>query len=304
MKNIVIDCDPGIDDAIAIMMALHSKEVEVVGITTVAGNTKHTVCAQNALRILELCHRTDIPVYEGADQPLKRILKFSDTYCGVDGLGGSQLAKPTTKVQDKDAIDFIIEVVRKYEGLQIISIAPMTNIAHAITKAPYLDWSKVTVVTMAGYYKILGDKCVARPRCEWNVLVDPEAFEIVVGSGVQFKAIGLDMTAQLCNEMMDDLLKVASHSVRLQFLKDGIDFNLRTGLKPYSLLVDAVPMAYVIDETIATFETGSIKIDCEKRLDQDSISFEPHDEVVHLKVAKSFNFERYIQLLVERVFFA
>ena len=304
MKNIVIDCDPGIDDAIAIMMALHSKELEVIGITTVAGNTTHTTCAQNALRILELCHQTQVPVYEGANQPLKRALKFSDTYCGVDGLGGSKLAKPTIKVQEQNAIDFIIEAVSNYKNLQIVSIAPMTNIAKAIIKAPHIDWSKVTVVTMAGYYKVLGDQCVARPRCEWNVLVDPEAFDIVVKSGVQFKAIGLDMTAQLCNEMVDEILKVASHSARLKFLKDGIDFNLRTGLKPYSLLVDAVPMAYVIDETIATFETGYIKIDCENRLDQDTISFEPHDEVLHLQVAKSFNFERYIELLIERVFFA
>ena len=304
MKKILIDCDPGTDDALAIMLAVYSEEIEVVGITTVAGNARHTVCAQNALRILELCHKTHIPVYEGAHAPLKRTLNFSDTYCGVDGLGESKLPKPTTKVQDQNAIDFIIEVVSKYKNLQIVSIAPMTNLAQAIQKAPHVDWSKVSIVTMAGYYKILGDKFVGRPRCEWNVLVDPEAFEIVIQSGMQFKALGLDVTAQLQNEMIEEVLKGASHSPRLQSLKDAIDFNLRKGLKPYSLLVDAMPMAYMIDETIAEFESGRIEIDCESPLGEDTITFELHPDHANLQIAKSFNFKKYIQLLRERVFFA
>ena len=292
MRKILIDCDPGTDDALAIMLAAYSEEIEVVGITTVAGNARHTVCAQNALRILELCHKTHIPVYEGAHAPLKRTLNFSDTYCGVDGLGESKLPKPITKVQDQNAIDFIIEVVSKYKNLQIVSIAP------------HVDWSKVSIVTMAGYYKILGDKFVGRPRCEWNVLVDPEAFEIVIQSGMQFKALGLDVTAQLQNEMIEEVLKGASSSPRLQFLKDAIDFNLRKGLKPYSLLVDAMPMAYMIDETIAEFESGRIEIDCESPLGEDTITFELHPDYANLQIAKSFNFKKYIQLLRERVFFA
>lgn len=304
MKKIIIDCDPGIDDAIAIMLALHSKEIEVIGITTVAGNAQNHVCSKNALRILELCDKKHIPVYVGASQPLKRVLKFSDTYCGMDGLGGSTLPMPTIQVQDKNAIDFIIESIEKYNTIQIVSIAPMTNLASAIKKAPHLDWSKVSVVTMAGFYQVLGEAFTGRPRCEWNVLVDPEAFEIVIESGVQFKALGLDVTSQLHNDMVDKIIEIAEHSSRLDFLKQAIDFNLRTGLKPYSLLVDAVPMAYVVDPTIATFETGTICIDCEKELNQDTITFKAHPDIVHLEVAKTFNFERYIQLLIERVFFA
>ena len=304
MKKIIIDCDPGIDDAIAIMLALHSEEIEVIGITTVAGNAPSDACAKNALRILELCNKKHIPVYEGASKPLKRILKFSDTYCGIDGLGGSTLPMPTTRVQDKNAIDFIIESIEKYNSVEIVSIAPMTNLASAILKAPYLDWSKVSVVTMAGFYQVLGEQFTGRPRCEWNVLVDPEAFQIVIESGVRFKALGLDVTSQLHNEMVDKIIEIAEHSSRLDFLKGAIDFNLKTGLKPYSLLVDAVPMAYVIDPTIATFETGAISIDCEKELGKDTITFKVHPDIVHLEVAKTFNFERYIQLLVERVFCA
>ncbi|MEG0579274.1 MAG: nucleoside hydrolase [Niameybacter sp.] len=304
MRRIIIDCDPGIDDAIAIILALHSKEVEVVGITIAAGNASQSVCSQNALRVLELCNRLEVPVYEGAEQPLTRELTFSDTYCGVDGLGESKLEKPNIKVQDKKAMAFIIEAVNQYDNLDIVSIAPMTNIAEAIQKAPHLEWDKVTVLTMAGYYKILGDAFVGRPRCEWNVLVDPEAFEIVVKSGIQFKSIGLDITAQLHNDMVDKLTQKAAQSRRLDFLKDGIDFNLKTGLKPYSLLVDAMPMAYAIDRSMATFKTGSIAIDCMKALDEHSIVFQAKDDIAHLQVATSFDFEKYIDLLLERVFFA
>lgn len=304
MRKIIIDCDPGIDDAIAIMLALYSPEVEVVGITTVAGNSTHTICAKNALRILNLCDKPDIPVYEGAAQPMVRKLNFSDTYCGADGLGESTLEESTYQVQDKSAIDFIIEAVSHYDELSIVSIAPMTNIAKAIQKAPDLDWHKVTLVTMAGYYKILGDGFVGRPRCEWNVLVDPEAFEIVIHSGIQFKALGLDIRAELHNDMVDQIINNAAPSARLQFLKDAINFNLRKGLKPYSLLVDAIPMAYAIEESLATFATGSITIDCTRELNEHSIVFEPQNEVVHLHVAKSFNFENYIKLLIERVFCA
>ena len=303
MKKILIDCDPGIDDALAIMLAAYSEEIEVVGITTVAGNASHTICAENALRILELCKKTHIPVYEGAHAPLKRTLSFSDTYCGVDGLGESKLPKPITKVQHEGAVDFIIHTVRKYKVLTIVSIAPMTNLAMAIQKAPELDWSKVSVVTMAGYYKILGDQFVGRPRCEWNVLVDPEAFDIVVHSGVQFKALGLDVTAQLQNEMMQILLNKASCSPRLQFLQDAVNFNLKKGLKPYSLLVDAMPIAYMIDEGIAEFESGRIEVDCESPMGENTITFELHPDYSHAQIAKSFNFTKYIDLLIERVFF-
>ena len=303
MKKILIDCDPGIDDALAIMLAIYSKEIEVIGITTVAGNASHTLCAENALRILELCKKTHIPVYEGAHAPLKRTLSFSDAYCGVDGFGESTLPKPITKVQNEDAVDFIIHTVQQYQKLTIVSIAPMTNLAMAIQKAPKLDWSKVSVVTMAGYYKVLGDEFVGRPRCEWNVLVDPEAFDRVVHSGVQFKALGLDVTAQLQNEMIHAILEKASSSARLDFLKEAVNFNLKKGLKPYSLLVDAMPIAYMIDEEIAQFESGQIEIDCESPMNQDTITFTRNADYSHVKIAKSFNFERYIELLVKRVFF-
>lgn len=304
MNKIIIDCDPGIDDSLAIMLGVYSKEVEIIGITTAAGNAEPYICAQNALRILELCDKGHIPVYEGAKQPLTRQLTFSEGYCGADGLGESSLDKPSRKVQQENAVDFIIESVKKYGEISIVAIAPMTNLAMAIQKAPELEWHKVNVMTMAGYYKILGDAFTGRPRCEWNVLVDPEAYEVVVQSGVQFRAIGLDITAQLTNEMMEELLSQGVHSKRMEFLKEVVAFNVNKGLKMYSLLVDAVAMAYAIDREIATFETGSIAIDCSKELGEHSIRFELDKNIAHLYVAKTFDFEKYIKMLIERVFSA
>lgn len=304
MNKIIIDCDPGIDDSLAIMLGVYSKEVEIIGITTAAGNTEPHICAQNAIRILELCEKGYVPVYEGAKQPLTRQLTFSDSYCGIDGLGESTLAKPSRKVQEQNAVDFIIESVKQYKEIDIVAIAPMTNLAMAIQKEPELDWSRVNVITMAGYYKILGDAFVGRPRCEWNVLVDPEAYEVVIHSGMQFRAIGLDITAQLTNEMMEELLSHGIHSKRMEFLKEVVAFNVNKGLKMYSILVDAVAMAYAIDRDLATFETGTIEIDCSKELDEHSISFKLDQEIANLYVAKTFDFEGYIKMLRERVFSA
>lgn len=302
MRKIIIDCDPGTDDAIAIMLALYSPEVEVIGITTVAGNAPQTTCAQNTLRILNLCNRLDVPVYEGAAQPMKRQLTFSGSYCGTDGLGESTLPYPKCTVQSQKAEDFIIEAVRRYKNIEILSIAPMTNLAYAIQKAPDIEWHQVKVVTMAGYYKVLGEAFSGRPRCEWNVLVDPEAFEVVVESGVQFNAIGLDITAQLENEMVDQILASAKPSRRLEFFKEAIQFNRGKGFKPYSLLVDSIPMAYMINPAVAEFTQGTIGIDYISELGQDTITFEIQEEIAHLQVAHVFDFEQYIQLLIERVF--
>lgn len=136
-KKVIIDCDPGIDDSLALMLALASPELDVLGITTVAGNVPSDLGAKNALKILAHCHQLKIPVYRGADRPLKRdYVSAQDTH-GNDGLGQSKLPE-IHKNYHSNACEFINETLRKEQDVTLIALGPLTNIALAHQKIPKL----------------------------------------------------------------------------------------------------------------------------------------------------------------------
>ena len=136
MRKIIIDCDPGIDDALALMLALSSPELNILGITTVSGNVPAQVGADNALKVLKQMNRLDIPVYCGAEIPLKKdYVDARDTH-GEDGLGETNYPKADGVSWKGGAVDFIIETLQKETGVSIIAIGPMTNLALALQKCP------------------------------------------------------------------------------------------------------------------------------------------------------------------------
>ena len=175
-RKIIIDCDPGIDDSLAIMMALTSKEVEVLGITIVCGNAPVQMGFENIKKVLKHMNRLDVPVYLGADKPLKKeYVSALDTH-GEDGLGESFLEEVEGYETSITAVEFLSQTLRKEENCSLIAIGPLTNLAHLIQQDKEAFSKIAMLVSMGGTYKSHGN---CSPVAEYNYWEDPEAAAIV-----------------------------------------------------------------------------------------------------------------------------
>ena len=193
-RKIIIDSDPGQDDAVAILLALASPEdIDVLGITAVAGNVPLALTAKNARMICELGGRPDILVYAGCDRPLGRALVTAEHVHGKTGLNGPVLPDPVMPLQDGHAVDFIIETLRAQDSgaVTLCPLGPLTNIAMAFEKAPDIADRVASVVLMGGAYFEVGN---ITPAAEFNIYVDPQAADIVFKSGVEITVMPLDVT--------------------------------------------------------------------------------------------------------------
>lgn len=193
-RKIIIDTDPGQDDAVAILLALASpEELEVLGITVVAGNVPLPLTAKNARIICELAGKPDTLVFAGCAAPLKRKLVTAEHVHGKTGLDGPQLPSPKMALQSKHAVDFIIETLRDEASgtVTLCPIGPLTNIAEAFLRAPDIMPRVQEIVLMGGAYFEVGN---ITPTAEFNIYVDPEAAEIVFKSGAPITVMPLDVT--------------------------------------------------------------------------------------------------------------
>lgn len=193
-RKIIIDTDPGQDDAVAILMALASpEELDVLGITAVAGNVPLALTEKNARIVCELAGKTDVPVFAGCTEPLQRPLVTAEHVHGKTGLDGPQLADPTMPLQEMHAVDFIIQTLRQEapNAVTLVPIGPLTNIAQAFLKAPDIVERVQEIVIMGGAYFEVGN---ITPAAEFNIYVDPEAADIVFKSGVPLVVMPLDVT--------------------------------------------------------------------------------------------------------------
>jgi len=192
-RKIIIDTDPGQDDAAAIMLALGSPELQILGITTVAGNVPLSRTSTNARIILEFCARTDVKVFAGADKPIARPLITAEHVHGKTGLDGPELHEPQMPLQAQHAVDFIIETLRNEpEGsVTLCTLGPLTNIATALQKAPDVAGRVRELVMMGGGFFEGGN---ITPAAEFNIYVDPEAAAVVFQSGIPIVMMPLDVT--------------------------------------------------------------------------------------------------------------
>lgn len=193
-RKIIIDTDPGQDDAVAILLALASpEEIDVLGITAVAGNVPLPLTERNARIVCELAGKPETRVFAGCDAPMKRKLVTAEHVHGKTGLDGPQLAEPTMPLQDQHAVDFIIETVRTEPSgtVTLCPIGPLTNIAVAFERAPDIIPRLQEIVLMGGAYFEVGN---IKPAAEFNIYVDPEAAKIVFGAGVPLVVMPLDVT--------------------------------------------------------------------------------------------------------------
>jgi purine nucleosidase len=193
-RRIIIDTDPGQDDAVAILLALASPEdVEVLGITAVAGNVPLHLTQKNARIICELAGKVDVAVFAGCDAPIKRKLVTAEHVHGKTGLDGPQMADPVMPLQDQHGVDFIVETLRRHPSgsVTLCPLGPLTNIAVAFKRAPDIVGRVQEIVLMGGAYFEVGN---ITPAAEFNIYVDPEAADIVFKSGVPIVAMPLDVT--------------------------------------------------------------------------------------------------------------
>jgi inosine-uridine nucleoside N-ribohydrolase len=189
--RVIIDTDPGVDDALALLLAMRSPELKIEGITPVAGNVPLDLTLPNALRMVEIAGRTDIPVAVGAKVPLVRRLVTAAYAHGENGLGGAVFPEPKTKPITQPAAEFIGDVIRKYPGeVTLIPIGPLTNIAMALNLDAELASMVRGIVLMGG--SLSGGNIT--PAAEFNIYVDPEAARIVFQSGIPITMVGLDAT--------------------------------------------------------------------------------------------------------------
>ncbi|MBN8291281.1 nucleoside hydrolase [Rhodobacter sp. NTK016B] len=261
-RKIIIDTDPGQDDAVALLLALASPEdIDVLGVTCVAGNVPLPLTTKNARTVCELAGRADIKVFAGCDAPLKRKLVTAEHVHGKTGLDGIKLPEPRMPLQEQHAVDFIIEQCRARDDVTLVPIGPLTNIATALTCAPDIAHRIEEIVIMGGAYFEVGN---ITPTAEFNIFVDPEAAEIVFRSGVKLTVMPLDVTH-----------KVLTTRPRIEALRalgpvgevvaSWTDFFERFDMEKYGSegapLHDPCTIAYLIDPTLFTGRQINVEIE-------------------------------------------
>lgn len=196
-RPIVIDCDPGLDDAINLFLAMSSpEELEILGITTVAGNVPLELTQRNACIVCDIAGRADVPVFAGCAHPLQRELITAENIHGRTGLGGLEIAAPRHPVEDQHAVDFIIETLlaRPDDATTLVLTGPLTNAATAIIRERKILGKIADIVLMGGAMREAGNYS---PSAEFNILLDPHAAEIVLQCGRPITMLGLDATHQV-----------------------------------------------------------------------------------------------------------
>ncbi|AXT25822.1 nucleoside hydrolase [Ruegeria sp. AD91A] len=269
-RKIIIDTDPGQDDAVAILLALASpEEIEILGITAVAGNVPLELTAKNARIVCELAGRTDVPVYAGCDRPLNRPLVTAEHVHGKTGLDGPDLPDPQMPLAEGHAVDFIIDTLRAHEPgtVTLCPLGPLTNIATAFSKAPDIVDRVQEIVLMGGAYFEVGN---ITPTAEFNIHVDPEAADIVFKSGRPIVVMSLDVTHKaLVTRPRNDAFRTLGNKVGLA-VAEMTDFFERFDKEKYGSqgapLHDPCVTAYLIRPELFSGRHVNVEIETQSEL--------------------------------------
>ncbi len=305
-RPIIIDADPGQDDAVAILLALASPELDVVAITTVAGNVPQPLVTANALAMCELAGRTDVPVYKGADGPLERELHTAEYVHGPTGIDGADLPTPTTKAKRGHAVDFIIATCLSADDpITICPVGPLTNLAAAIVRQPSIVSTIREVALMGGGFFEGGN---TTPVAEFNIFVDPEAASIVFNSGVPLTMFPLDVTHKAL-VLPDDLKRFGGLGTQAGTAVAGmIDYYERHDMEKYGFagapLHDPCVIAYLIEPQLFGGKPCRVDVETESELTMGQTvvdwwgvtGAEPNAMVID-----SVDRQGFIDLLVERI---
>jgi inosine-uridine nucleoside N-ribohydrolase len=269
-RKIIIDTDPGQDDAVAILLALASPdEVDVLGITTVAGNVPLELTSKNARIVCELGERPDIPVFAGCAAPLRRPLVTAEHVHGKTGLDGPDLPDPAIPLKQGHGVDFIIETLRSHpaDSVTLCPLGPLTNIATAFERAPDIVDRVHEIVLMGGAYFQVGN---ITPAAEFNIYVDPEAAEFVFKSGASIVVMPLDVTHKvLVTQPRNDAFRAIGTPVG-KAVAEMTDFFERFDKEKYGStgapLHDPCVIAYLIRPDLFTGRHINVEIETQSEL--------------------------------------
>ena len=304
--KVILDTDPGIDDALAFILLKAMPEVELQAITVTHGNTSVEKCTTNALKLVELLGMQNIPVAMGADQPLVKALSVAEETHGDTGLGHAILPQPTIRAIDQNAANLIIELVNANPGeITILCIGPVTNLALALLKDPSLRKKIKNVLSMAGTIHYPGN---ATPSSEYNVFCDPESFDILLRSGIDLTIVPLDVTYQC--------LFTKEHVARLKGARADIETFIERSTAFYMefhaeyqgiqgcAINDPLAAAILIKPELVTFRDYYVDIELHGEFTTAKLSadhFSATGNPPNAKVAMEVNVEGFMDFFIERV---
>jgi len=304
-KRIIIDTDPGVDDALTFLLALASPEIKLEALTTTQGNVTLEKATRNALSVLELGRASYIPVARGSMLPLVQPLHASAYVHGESGIGNSQLPAPQAKTVPGHAVDYLIErVLAEPNEISIFPIGPMTNIAMAIRKEAKFAKAVKELVIMGGAIQENGN---VTPLAEFNIHVDPHAAHIVFHSGIPITLIPLDVTQKclLSQSHVDRLMKIKSPISR--FIKEAMEVYLKYSVElgyAGSALHDPLTLATIIAPELLTLKEYYVDVDISGGVSMGKTFADIHNvtkKPANMKVAMNVQGEDFIELFLQRM---
>jgi len=262
-EKIILDCDPGHDDAIAILLAHGSPNIELLGVTTVVGNQTIEKVTRNALAVARVIGMTDVPFARGAHRPLVREVEVAESIHGESGLDGPVLPEPTIELDSRHAVDFIIDTVMSNEPgtISLVPTGALTNLALAVRKEPRIAQRVKQVVMMGGGVNVGNWNATS----EFNIVIDPEAAHIVINESWPLTMVGIDVThdALATEEVAASIAAVGTGPAR--FVGELLEFFGATYLEAQGFehppVHDPCAVAYLIDPTV--METAKVPLDVE-----------------------------------------
>ncbi|XP_015690245.1 probable uridine nucleosidase 2 isoform X2 [Oryza brachyantha] len=263
-KKLVIDTDPGIDDAMAIFVALRSPELELLGLTTIFGNVYTTLATRNALHLLEAVGRTDIPVAEGSHVTVKKAtkLRIASFVHGSDGLGNQNFPPPAGRPVDQSAAAFLVEQANLYPGqVTVVALGPLTNLALAIELDPSFPKKIGQIVILGGAYSVNGN---VNPAAEANIFGDPDAADTVFTSGADILAVGINITHQVVLSDADREKLEQSDSKYARYLSKILglyyDYHRDAYFTKGVYLHDPTALLAAVDPSLMTYTEGVVRV--------------------------------------------
>ncbi|MET7333694.1 nucleoside hydrolase [Nonomuraea sp. NPDC005650] len=257
MKKVLIDCDPGIDDALALALAAGSPSLDVVGVTTVGGNVDLSLTTANALALREFLEMGDVPVTPGSAGALLGEAVRATRVHGTTGLGGAVLPTPQRGPSDGHAVDFIVDTLKAAPGeITLVAVGPLTNIALAVRREPrVVEWARELVI-MGGSFT----RGNSNPAAEFNMLADPEAAAIVFGAGWTVRMLGLDVTlsAVVTSDVLDRMRPLGKLA---ELLVPAAQFYGVVTAEGGPAIHDACAVAYVLDPSLFTCVPAVVNVE-------------------------------------------
>lgn len=305
-EKLIYDTDPGIDDALGLLLLAAAPEIDLLGITVTHGNTSQEKCLRNALQLAELAGLQQIPIARGASEPLVKELSVAEETHGDGGLGYAKLPNPKLIPHNLAAHDLIIELVDDNPGeVSILAVGPMTNVALALLKRPDIVNKIKRIISMGGAIHYPGN---VTPQSEYNVFCDPEAFDIVLSAGIDFTLVPLDVTYQcIFTTQHLDRINKARPDVR-DFITQSTRFYMEFHAEYQDIqgcaINDPLAAAILIDPTLVKTRDYYVFVELQSPTSKAKTIADHYGSMgkkPNARVAMQVDVERFMDLFIERM---